>query len=120
MKELPRVRLAHLPTPIEELSRLSTILAGPRIFVKRDDLTGLAFGGNKTRKLEFLVGEALEDGAQLLITAGATQSNHCRQTAAAAARVGLDCMLVLSGPRPDQTSANLNLDHLLDAEDVRD
>jgi len=113
-----RVRFAHLPTPIEELPRLSAHLGGPRLFVKRDDLTGLAFGGNKTRKLEFLVAEALEQGAKMLITGGAAQSNHCRQTAAAAAKFGLDCMLVLSGPRPEKPSANLLLVHLFDADVV--
>jgi D-cysteine desulfhydrase len=113
-----RLNFAHLPTPIEELRRLSAHLGGPRLFVKRDDLTGLAFGGNKTRKLEFLVAEALDQGAKMLITGGAAQSNHCRQTAAAAAKFGLECMLVLSGPRPEQPSANLLLVHLFDADVV--
>ena len=79
---LPRLHFAHLPTPIEALPRLSAALGGPKLLVKRDDQTGLAFGGNKTRKLEFLLAEAKESGAQTLITAGAVQSNHCRQTAA--------------------------------------
>lgn len=113
---IPRLKFAHLPTPIEELPRLSEVLGGPRIIVKRDDQTGLAFGGNKTRKLEFLVAEALEQGARTLITGGALQSNHCRQTAAAAARFGLDCILVLNGEMPDQPSANLLIDQLFDAE----
>src|SRR5207248_2323869 len=91
MQQIPRLRFAHLPTPIEELPRLSEKLDGPRLFVKRDDQTGLAFGGNKTRKLEFLIGEAQERGARTLITGGAIQSNHCRQTAAAAARYGFEC-----------------------------
>jgi D-cysteine desulfhydrase family pyridoxal phosphate-dependent enzyme len=107
---------AHLPTPVEELPRLSKALGGPRILVKRDDQTGLAFGGNKTRKLEFLVAEALEQGARTLITGGALQSNHCRQTAAAAARYGLGCILVLNGDMPNQPSANLLLDQLFGAE----
>ncbi len=94
---IARIHFAHLPTPIEELPRLSAALGGPRLLVKRDDQTGLAFGGNKTRKLEFLVAEAQEQGAKTLISAGAMQSNHCRQTAAAAARFGLDCILVLTG-----------------------
>lgn len=115
---VPRLSFAHLPTPIEELPRLTRELGGPQILVKRDDQTGLAFGGNKTRKLEFLVAEALEQGAKTLITGGALQSNHCRQTAAAAARFGLDCILVLNGARPDQPSANLLLDELLGAEIV--
>ena len=118
MKSIARLKFAHLPTPVEELPRLSAFLGGPRIFVKRDDLTGLAFGGNKTRKLEFLVAEALEQEAKMLITGGAAQSNHCRQTAAAAAKFGLECMLVLSGPRPEQPSANLLLVHLFDADVV--
>jgi D-cysteine desulfhydrase len=116
MNQIPRLHFAHLPTPIEELPRLSKALGGPRILVKRDDQTGLAFGGNKTRKLEFLVAEALEQGAGTLITGGALQSNHCRQTAAAAAKFGLDCILVLNGGMPDQPSANLMLDQLFDAE----
>ena len=83
----PRFPLAQLPTPIEELKSLSRELGGPELLIKRDDQTGLALGGNKTRKLEFLLGQALEQGADTLVTAGAAQSNHCRQTAAAAARV---------------------------------
>jgi D-cysteine desulfhydrase family pyridoxal phosphate-dependent enzyme len=114
--DIPRVHFAHLPTRIEELPRLTEHLRGPRILVKRDDQTGLAFGGNKTRKLEFLIAEALEQGAKTLITGGALQSNHCRQTAAAAARFGLDCILVLNGEMPDQPSANLLLDQMFGAE----
>jgi len=115
---IPRLHFAHLPTRIEELPRLTEYLNGPKILVKRDDQTGLAFGGNKTRKLEFLVAEALEQGAKMLITGGGLQSNHCRQTAAAAARFGLDCALVLNGDMPDQPSANLFLDQLFGAEIV--
>jgi len=116
MKTLPRLRFAHLPTPIEPLPRLSAHLGGPRLLVKRDDQTGLAFGGNKTRKLEFLLAEAQANGARTLITTGARQSNHCRQTAAAAARQGFDCILVLVGHPPGRVSGNLLLDHLLGAE----
>ena len=118
MKKIPRLHFAHLPTPVEELPRLSEALGGPRLLTKRDDQTGLAFGGNKTRKLEFLVAEALEQGAATLISAGALQSNHCRQTAAAAARFGLDCILVLNGEMPEEPSANLLLDQLFGAEIV--
>jgi D-cysteine desulfhydrase family pyridoxal phosphate-dependent enzyme len=118
MKEVARLNFAHLPTPIEELPRLTVALGGPRILVKRDDQTGLAFGGNKTRKLEFLVAEARERGANMLISAGAIQSNHCRQTVAAAARFGFDCILVLTGERPSQPSANFLLDQLFGAEIV--
>jgi D-cysteine desulfhydrase len=118
MNSIPRLHFAHLPTPLEELPRLSKKLGGPRIFIKRDDQTGLAFGGNKTRKLEFLVAEAQAEGAKVLISAGAMQSNHCRQTAAAAAKFGMDCILVLNGQHPEQPSANLFLDFLFDADVV--
>jgi D-cysteine desulfhydrase len=118
MNKISRLHFAHLPTPIEELPRLSEALGGPRILIKRDDQTGLAFGGNKTRKLEFLVAEAREQSAQTLISGGALQSNHCRQTAAAAARFGLDCILVLNGEMPEHPSANLLLDQLFGAEIV--
>ena len=118
MKQSPRLHFAHLPTRVEELPRLTEYLDGPRILIKRDDQTGLAFGGNKTRKLEFLVAEALEQGARTLITGGALQSNHCRQTAAAAARFGLECILVLNGDVPDEPTANLLLDQMFGAEIV--
>jgi D-cysteine desulfhydrase len=87
-----RLSFAHLPTPIETLPRLSAALEGPRLLIKRDDQTGLAFGGNKTRKLEFLVAEARDQGTETLVSGGALQSNHCRQTAAAAARFGFKCL----------------------------
>jgi D-cysteine desulfhydrase family pyridoxal phosphate-dependent enzyme len=116
--KIPRSHFAHLPTPIETLPRLSEALGGPDLLIKRDDLTGLAFGGNKTRKLEFLIAEARDQGARTLISGGALQSNHCRQTAAAAARFGLKCILVLTGKRPRQPSANLLLDQLFGAEVV--
>ena len=116
--DIPRYHFAHLPTPIEELPHLTEYLNGPKIVIKRDDQTGLAFGGNKTRKLEFLLAEAREQGAKTLITGGALQSNHCRQTAAAAARFGFDCTLVLNGEMPDQPSANLLLDQLFGAQIV--
>ena len=115
MKTPPRIKFAHLPTPIEALPRLTARLAGPRLEVKRDDLTGLAFGGNKTRKLEYLLAEAQANGARTIITAGAIQSNHCRQTAAACARLNFDCILVLSGIKPDRASGNLMLDQLFNA-----
>ncbi len=113
---IPRIHFAHLPTPIEPLPRLEKALKGPRLFVKRDDQTGLAFGGNKTRKLEFLIAEAQTRDADTLVTAGALQSNHCRQTAAAAAKFGLECRLVLVGEPPSQASANLLLDQLFGAK----
>lgn len=91
----PRVHMAHLPTALEPMDRLSEALGGPRIWIKRDDCTGMSTGGNKTRKLEFLMAEAKEQGADLVITQGATQSNHARQTAAFAARMGMDCHILL-------------------------
>jgi D-cysteine desulfhydrase len=115
---LLRVRLAQLPTPIEHLPRLSAHLGGPDVYVKRDDQTGLATGGNKTRKLEFLIAAALEDGADCVITAGSTQSNHARQTAAAARRVGLEPYLVLftpDGQPPGRLTGNVLIDTLLGA-----
>ena len=100
LETLPRVSLAALPTPVQPLPRLSRAL-GRTLWIKRDDLTGLALGGNKTRKLELLCADALGSKADTLITCGAPQSNHCRQTAAAAAKLGLRCVLVLSGePQP--------------------
>lgn len=115
IEKLPRFRLAQLPTPLESLPRLGRELGGPELLIKRDDQTGLAFGGNKTRKLEFLVGQASEQGADTLITAGAAQSNHCRQTAAAAAKAGLRCELILNGKKPELPNGNLLLDELLGA-----
>jgi D-cysteine desulfhydrase len=115
IEALARFPLAQLPTPIEELKSLSRELGGPKLLIKRDDQTGLAFGGNKTRKLEFLVGKALEQGADTLVTAGAAQSNHCRQTAAAAAKAGLRCELLLNGTKPELPNGNLLLDELLGA-----
>jgi D-cysteine desulfhydrase family pyridoxal phosphate-dependent enzyme len=115
---IPRVRFAHLPTPVEPMPRLSTTLGGPRLLIKRDDLTGMALGGNKTRKLEFLLAEAQANGARTLITAGAVQSNHCRQTAAVAAHFGLDCILVLAGTQPAHPSGNLLLDLFFGAQVV--
>ncbi len=115
---IPRIRIAHLPTPVEAMPRLSAALGGPRLWVKRDDQTGLAFGGNKTRKLEFVLAEAQANGARTLVTTGAAQSNHCRQTAALAARMGLDCILVLSGDPATVPTGNLLLDNLFGAEIV--
>ncbi|MGH3850853.1 MAG: D-cysteine desulfhydrase family protein, partial [Pseudonocardiaceae bacterium] len=111
-----RIALAQLPTPIEKLERLSRHLGGPEIFIKRDDQTGLAGGGNKTRKLEFVLAEALAQKCTHLVTLGGPQSNHCRQTAAAAAKLGLRCSLVLRGAAPAQSLGNLLLDELFNAE----
>lgn len=100
LARFPRVRLGHLNTPMEYMPRLTKYLGGPDLWIKRDDCTGLAGGGNKTRKLEFLMAEAIADKADIVITQGATQSNHARQTAAAAARLGLSCHVLLE----DRTS----------------
>lgn len=113
---LPKVSIAHLPTRIEYLPRLTAALAGPLVYCKRDDQTGLGFGGNKTRKLEYLLAEAQAIGAKTLMSVGAIQSNHCRQVAALAARCGYDCILVLSGAAPKVASGNLLLDALFGAE----
>jgi D-cysteine desulfhydrase family pyridoxal phosphate-dependent enzyme len=116
MRSVPHLKIAHLPTPVEALPRLTAELGGPKILVKRDDLTGLAFGGNKTRKLEYLLAEAQSHGAKTIITAGAVQSNHCRQTAAACARLNFDCILILSGETPSSATGNLLLDQLFNAK----
>jgi D-cysteine desulfhydrase family pyridoxal phosphate-dependent enzyme len=113
LEEMSRYRLAHLPTPIQSAERFSVVLGGPNIFIKRDDLTGLATGGNKTRKLEYLIGAALAEGADTIITAGGPQSNHCRQTAAACAQAGLSCHLVFGGTYDPTLVGNRYLDHLL-------
>lgn len=120
---LPRVSLNHLPTPLQLCPRLSEQLGGPRIFVKRDDLTGLAFGGNKSRYLEFTLGEAIEQGADAVVLSAVVQSNHCRQFAAAAARLGLKAVVVLRQSESpmgnsDPPTGNFLLDHLFGA-DVR-
>ena len=116
IQKLPRFPLAQLPTLLEKLPRLSREL-GVQMLIKRDDQTGLALGGNKTRKLEFLVGDALAKGADTLVTVGAAQSNHCRQTAAAAAKAGLHCELILNGKKPDLPGGNLLLNHLFAAKE---
>jgi len=95
ISRFPRLHFAHLPTPLEPLKNLSKLLGGPQFFVKRDDCTGLATGGNKTRKLEFLLGEALQKNADTIITQGATQSNHVRQTAAICSKLDLRCEILL-------------------------
>ena len=110
-----RIPLANLPTPIEPMPRLSNLLKGSELYIKRDDLTGLGGGGNKTRKLEFLLAEAQKQGCNHVITTGGLQSNHCRQTAAAAARVGMGCSLVLRGDKPTHLTGNMLLNKLFGA-----
>ena len=113
LSRFPRVRLAHLPTPLEHLPRLSQYLGGPQVYVKRDDCTGLATGGNKTRKLEFSMGQAVEQGADTVITVGAVQSNHVRQTAAAAAKLGMSCEVLLEHRIKEPSDAYLNSGNVL-------
>jgi L-cysteate sulfo-lyase len=117
LKNFSRVDLCHQPTPLEEMPRLSAALNGPKFLIKRDDCTGLATGGNKTRKLEFLLADALQQGADMLVTQGAVQSNHVRQTAAAACKLGLDCHALLERRVPDraadyETTGNVLFDHI--------
>lgn len=117
----PRVRLGHFPTPLEFMPNLTRHLDGPNLYIKRDDCTGLASGGNKTRKLEFLVAQAIAEGADTLITQGAVQSNHARQTVAAAARMGMKCKILLEQRVADATdeyehSGNVMLDSLMGGE----
>jgi D-cysteine desulfhydrase len=114
--EPSRLRLAHLPTPIEPLPRMTDWPAEPRVEVKRDDLTGVALSGNKIRKLEFVLADARARGATALVTCGGLQSNHARATAAAAARLGLRAVLLLAGEPPPSPAGNLLLDHLFGAE----
>ena len=121
LQSTPRTILGHWPTPFELLPRLTSELGGPRIWVKRDDCTGLATGGNKTRKLEYLIGEAQQQKKEAVVTFGAVQSNHARQTAAACAKVGLPCFLILSDQVTSnddryKTGGNVLLDHILGAK----
>ena len=104
LSNFKRVHLCHQPTPVEDMPRLSATLGGPRLWIKRDDCTGLATGGNKTRKLEFLIAAALDEGADMVVTQGAVQSNHVRQTAAAACKFGLDCHALLERRVTDKGS----------------
>jgi D-cysteine desulfhydrase len=115
---IDRYPLAHLPTPIEALTGLSRHFEGLQLFIKRDDLTGLGIGGNKTRKLEYLLADALKQGCKTLLSTGAVQSNHCRQVAAAAAKAGLECILVLAGDEPTERQGNLLLDYLSGAKTI--
>lgn len=115
LDNLPRFRLAEFPTPIHSLDTLTKAYGGPALYMKRDDLTSLGMGGNKTRKLEFLIGDALEKKKDTLVTAGGIQSNHCRLTAAASRKAGLDCHLVLNGTAPETCQGNLLLDKIFGA-----
>jgi D-cysteine desulfhydrase family pyridoxal phosphate-dependent enzyme len=117
LASLPFLPLAAAPTPVEEMTRLRAVLGGgPRLLVKRDDAIGFAFGGNKVRKIRFVAADALAQAADTLITSGGVQSNHARVTAAAAAKLGLHCILVVNGAPPDEPTGNALLDRLLGAE----
>ncbi|NPV44263.1 MAG: D-cysteine desulfhydrase family protein [Firmicutes bacterium] len=116
LEQMPRIRLAHLPTPLEEMKNLSKELGGPRLFIKRDDATGLAFGGNKARKLEFIMADAVAQGADVVITSGGVQTNHGRMTVAAATKLGLKPVLILTGEEPEVYQGNLALSYLMGAE----
>jgi D-cysteine desulfhydrase family pyridoxal phosphate-dependent enzyme len=118
LSELPRVPLGTLPTPLEEAPRLSEALGGPHILFKRDDLTGFALGGNKVRKLEYLLADALDQDADVVVTGAGPQSNHLRTTAAAARKLGLDAVLVMHGDPPADAQGNYLLDRLTGAEMV--
>lgn len=113
--KLPRVALGHWPTPLHELPHLSAALGGPRIFVKRDDLSGLALGGNKCRKLEYVLADAQRNGVDTLITSGSSQSNHALQTAAAARKLGMEAYLVLVKGMHVETQGNLLLQNILNS-----
>ncbi len=112
----PRISLLSGPTPVQEMTRLRAVLGGPRLLVKRDDAIPFGFGGNKVRKLEFAVAEAIAAGADTLVTVGGVQSNHARATAAAAAKLGLRCVLIINGAPQERPTANALLDRLLGAE----
>ena len=121
LEKFERIKLGHFPTPIEYLKNITKYLDGPNIFIKRDDCTGLATGGNKTRKLEFLIPDAIKNKAELIVTVGAVQSNHARQTAAACTLMGLKCLIVLEQrlkdpPESYMKSGNVFLDKLFGAE----
>ena len=114
--DLPRERLAFLPTPLHRMKNLGESIGIDELWIKRDDQTGISFGGNKTRKLEFVVGDAKANKCDTLVTVGGIQSNHCRQTAAVAAVSGMRCILLLGGEEPEKYTGNLLLDKMLGAE----
>jgi D-cysteine desulfhydrase family pyridoxal phosphate-dependent enzyme len=114
--EIPRVCLGRLPTPLEEVPNFSEAVDLPHLYIKRDDLTGIGYGGNKIRKLEFLLADALDHGADTIVTTGGVQSNFTRETTACAAKIGLTTVLVLIGEEPDHYSGNLLLEKLMGAE----
>ncbi len=116
LEQMPRVMLTRLPTPMEELRNFSAAVGGPRIIMKRDDLTDLGLGGNKVRKLEYIMADVLNSGADVVITTGGVQTNHGRITAAAARKFGLKPVLVLTGDEPEKYAGNLLIDYLYGAD----
>ena len=121
LEKFERIKLGHFPTPIEHLKNITKYLGGPNIFIKRDDCTGLATGGNKTRKLEFLIPDAIKNNTEIVVTVGAVQSNHARQTAAACTLMGLKCLIILeqrikNPPDAYMNSGNIFLDKLFGAD----
>ncbi len=116
IEEIPRIRLGRLPTPLEKLENLSKTIGVPELYIKRDDMTGIGYGGNKIRKLEYLVADALSKEADTIITTGGVQSNFTRQTTACAVKLGLKTVLVLIGSEPEEYRGNLLLEKLMGAE----
>jgi L-cysteate sulfo-lyase len=116
IQRLPRVKLANLPTPLEEMPHLSRALGGPKLWIKRDDLTGPVFGGNKVRKLEFEMADAVQKGANIIVSGGVVQSNHARSTAVAARKLGMNVVLLLRGEKPEKYTGNLLIDRILGAD----
>jgi len=116
LEQIPKVKLAFLPTPLQKLERLGKKIGVRELYVKRDDQTGLALGGNKARKLEYLMADALDVKADVVFTLGGPQSNHCRQTAAAAKACGLDSVLIFSGEKIEEVQGNMVLDKLLNSK----
>ena len=116
IQQIPQVNIGHFPTPLEECPRLSEALGGPRIYIKREDCSGLAIGGNKVRQLTFTIGEAVDQGADTIVHGAASQSNHCRQAAAACSKLGLNCYLRLARDHKSIVQGNLFLDHILGAD----
>lgn len=116
IEKLSRVKLANLPTPLEEMTHLSKALGGPKLWIKRDDLTGLIFGGNKVRKLEFEMADTIKKGTDIIVTDGIVQSNHACATVAAARKLGMKTVLLLRGEKPEKYTGNLLVDHILGAD----
>ena len=115
---LPYIKLADWPTPLQHLQRFGSLIGHNQVYIKRDDLTGVGMGGNKVRNLEFMMGEAIQQNADVILVAGGLQSNLCRLTAAACVRLGLECIIVHNANRPSDYQGNQLLNHLMGAETV--